>query len=108
VNFVAEAHAHPGASNLQGLGITFVVHDGEELFVFSLLMPSKVRMWLEVSVRLPSPSALVEEPVAEKNTVTLALASAELMADHEPLSLSDCQGVDGLPFRPAPAKPGSM
>jgi hypothetical protein len=108
VNLAADAHPHPGASYLHGVGLTFVVHDGEELLVFFWLIPSKVKMWLEVLVRFPSPTALVDEPVAEKNTVTFALARAAFTADHAPLSLSDCQGADALPLRLPPVKLGSM
>ena len=80
MNFAAEAHAQPGASCLQGEGTTFVVQDGVALFVFFWLIPSSVSTLAEVLVRPPNPTGIVEEPVAEKNTVTFPIASAVLIA----------------------------
>jgi hypothetical protein len=107
VNFDAEAHPQPGASYLQGEGTTFVVQDGDALLVSFWLIPSSVSTLVEVLVRPPNPTGIVELPVAEKNTVTFPLASAELIADQAPPSERDCQGADAVPLRLVPAKPGS-
>src|SRR5271166_2300422 len=107
MNLDAEAHAQPGASYLQGEGTTFVVHDGDALLVSFWLIPSSVSTLVEVLVRPPNPTGVVELPVAEKNTVTFPLASAVLIADQAPLSERDCQGADALPLRLVPAKAGS-
>ncbi|HLW88597.1 MAG TPA: hypothetical protein VKR57_08895 [Terriglobales bacterium] len=107
MNLDAEAHPQPAASYLHGEGITFVPHDGDALFVFFWLIPSSVSTLVELSVRFPNPTAAVDEPVAEKNTVTFPRANAELIADQAPLSDRDCQGDDGFPLRVAPAKAGS-
>ena len=94
VNFDADGQLHPAASYLQGDGTTFVAHDGDPLFVSFWLIPSRVNTLLEVSVRLPNPTATFDEPVAEKNTATSPFDNAELIADQAPLSDSDCHGAD--------------